>query len=110
MKKLSLLVGTIGSTAAWYILSNKKLRHELGKAKTPEDTVKVLSGYLGRDAAKIGAAVHEWFHSEEVQGTITKAKDVAEQTMTGAKKGLSGLVARARRAKDSLMKPPDQDA
>lgn len=101
MRKFSMLAATIGSTAAWYVLSNKKLRGELAKAKSPDDTVQILTRYLGRDCQNIGKAVHEWVRSEEVQETLTRAKEVKDQTFESAKRGFSGLLGKAKQAKDA---------
>lgn len=115
MKKIVPLAGLIGGTAAWYILSNKQLRKELGEAKTSQETVAILKNRLGADGEKIANAVHEWFHSEEVQGGISKAKDVAEETfstakdlagegLTKAKAGFGTFLAKAKSAKDAFAK------
>ncbi len=102
MKKFSLLVGAIGSTAAWYILSNKKLREDLGKARNPEETIQILTRYLGRDSEKIGKAVHEWVHSEEIQEGLSKAKDLTGKTIATAKQGLGSFFSKAKEASKSL--------
>ncbi len=101
MRKFSLLAATVGSTAAWYILSNKKLRAELATAQNPDETIKILGHHLGRDCQTIGKAVHEWVHSDEVQETITRAKEVKDQTLDSAKKGWSGLLGRAKKATET---------
>lgn len=98
MKAFKLLAGTIGSTAAWYILSNKKLREELGKAGSPEETMKILSQYLGRDASKISTSVHEFMHSGEIQETLGKAKEISGQKIDSAKKGIGGLLSKGLKA------------
>ena len=109
MKKFAELAGTIGSTAAWYILSNKQLRTELGQAKTPDDTVKILSGYLGRDASTIAQAVHAYTHSDEFTGSLQTAKEFAGEKLSDAKKGLSGLWAKAKQAKDAALQAAKND-
>ncbi len=104
MKKLSLLAGTIGSTAAWYILSNKKLRTELAQAEDPSTTIKILSRYIGRDAEKIGKEVYEFMHSEEVQEKILQAKGLAEKNLGSAKKLAEKNFTKAKNAWGSLLK------
>ena len=103
MKKLSLLMGTIGSTAAWYILSNKKLRTELGKAKGPEATINILKKYIGRDADKIGNEVYEFFQSEELQQKVEGAKTFAEDKFSKVKTGFGGLLARGKKLKEEAL-------
>ena len=113
MKKASLLAGlagTIGGTAAWYILSNRKLRTELGKAKTPEETVKILSHYLGRDAGKISKEVHEFFQNDEVRKSLSKAKEFADQGLEKAKKGFGALLAKGKEWKDAAIEAAQRKA
>jgi len=110
MKKLNLLVGTIGTTAAWYILSNKKLRTELGQAEGPEETIKILKRYIGRDAEKIGKEVYEFFQSEELKEKLDDAKTFAEEKLTDAKTGLSGLLAKGKKWRDDTLKKSKSDA
>ena len=103
MKKLALLLGTVGSTAAWYILSNKKIRTELGKAKGPQETIDILKKYIGKDAEKIGKEVYELIHSEELQEKLTSAKGFAAEKFSEAKTGFGGLLARGKKLKEAAM-------
>jgi hypothetical protein len=117
MKKLALLMSTFGTTAAWYILSNKKIRTELGQAKNPEQTVKILKKHLGRDVEKISDELHEFFQSDEFQkakdlaeGGMSKAKDLAGDSFSKAKEGIGGFLVRFKKKEESVEKPKKKKA
>jgi hypothetical protein len=92
MKKLSLLVGTLGGAMAGYLFSNKKLREELANAKDAETAAKLLGKHLQRDGKKVAKQVQEFVDSDDVKQNIGKAKKFANQKVSQAKKELKGLV------------------
>ena len=104
MKKFTALAGTIGTTAAWYILSNKKLRGELAKAKNPEATIKILQKYIGRDAEKIGKEVFDFVRSEEVLEGVSQAKEFTAEKFSEAKRGLGGLLKKGKQLTDEALR------
>ena len=55
MKKLSLLLGTLGGATAGYLFSNKKLRDQLSGAKDAEEAARILGVALQRGVAHIFA-------------------------------------------------------
>jgi len=77
---------------AGYLLSNKKLRGELSKAKDAESAAKLLGKHLQRDGRQIAKQVKEFVESEDVQRNIKKAKDFASKKMSEAKTELKELV------------------
>ena len=91
MKKLSLLVSTLGGAMGGYLLSNKKLREELIKSKDAEGAAKALGKHLQRDGKKIAVQMKEFVESEEVQSNITKAKKYTKGKADEAKKELTRL-------------------
>ncbi|MDO8648891.1 MAG: hypothetical protein Q7R81_03845 [Candidatus Peregrinibacteria bacterium] len=103
MKKLSLLMSTLGGTAAFYILSNSKLRKELSKARNPQEMLEVIKKHTSRDGSKIAKEVQELVTSDEVQGKIAQAKLFTEDSVTKAKQGLSGLWSKAKNLTDSAI-------
>lgn len=111
MKKLSLLLGTLGGTAIWYVFSNKSLRRELAKAKGPEEAAALVVKHLSRDGKKISKEVHEFIQSEEFQKNYMKLKDFAGDTYDRAKdeagnlleKGTKSATEGAAKAKDTMM-------
>ena len=93
MKKISLLLSTLGGAMGGYLLSNKKLREELMKAKDAETAAKTLGKHLQRDGKKIAGQVREFVGSEDVQLNIAKAKQFAKKKADEARRELSQLVA-----------------
>jgi len=92
MKKVSLLLSTLGGAMGGYLLSNKKLREELIKADDAEDAAKALGKHLQRDGKKIAEQVREFVESEEVQSNLTKAKKFSKQKTDEAKRELTKMV------------------
>jgi hypothetical protein len=86
MKKVSLLMGTLGGAMAGYLFSNKKLREELADAKNPESAAMVLAKHVKEDGKKIGKEVWEFAKSDEVQKNMKKAQKFAEAQFKDAKK------------------------
>jgi F0F1-type ATP synthase membrane subunit b/b' len=96
MKKLSLLVGTLGGAFAGYLFSNKKLRDELSGAKDAEQAAKTLGKHLQKDGGKFAKQVREFVESDEVQDNLGKAKDFAKVKFDEAKKELGQLVQKGK--------------
>ncbi len=88
MKKLSLLLGTLGGATAGYLFSNKKLREQIANAKDAEEAARVLGQHLEKDGKKLAKQMKEFIESEEVQKNVTKAKKYAKKTVDDAKKEL----------------------
>ena len=89
MKKLSLLLGTLGGATAGYLFSNKKLRDQMAEAKDGEEAAKLLGSHLQKDGKKLAKQIQEFIDSDEVQGNVTKAKKFAEKKVSEAKKELN---------------------
>jgi len=92
MKKLSLLLGTLGGAMAGYVFSNSKLREELTSAKDAEAAGKILAKHLAKDGKQLGHEVKKFAESDEVQENLKKAKDYAQQTVKKFQGELKGLV------------------
>jgi F0F1-type ATP synthase membrane subunit b/b' len=92
MKKLSLLLGSLGGAFAGYIFSNKKLRDELTNSKDAEQAAKTLGKHLQKDGKKFAKQVRDFVESEEVQENFGKAKVFAKEKLDEAKKELGELV------------------
>ncbi|TSC79204.1 MAG: hypothetical protein G01um101425_704 [Candidatus Peregrinibacteria bacterium Gr01-1014_25] len=92
MKKLPLLLGTLGGALAGYIFNNNKLRAELAKAKDAEAAAKTLGKHLSHDGKKLAKEVQKFVESDEVQTQLKKAKTyVAKQADVWGKE-LQGYV------------------
>ena len=98
MKKISLLLGTLGGAVAGYVFSNKKLRDELSRAKTAEDAGKVLAKHLQHDGKQIGNEVQKFVQSDTVQENIGKAKTVAQEYGRKWKHDLQSLIQKEAKA------------
>ncbi|MDA1209277.1 MAG: hypothetical protein O2904_04585 [bacterium] len=105
MKKLSLLLSTVGGAMGGYLLSNKKLRDELSKTDDAESAAKTLGKHLQRDGKKLAEQLKEFINSEEVQSNLTKAKKYAKEKTNEAKKELNAMVdSGTKKAKTSAQK------
>jgi hypothetical protein len=92
MKKLSLLISTLGGAMGGYLLSNKKLREELVNAKDTEAAAKSLGKHLQRDGKKIAEQMRDFVESEDVQANLTKAKSYTKDRVDEAKQELNKMV------------------
>lgn len=84
MKKLSLLLGTLGGAMAGYLLSNKQLRDALSNADDAESAARLLGKHLQKDGKKLARQVQDFVASDEVQKHIRKAKGYAIDTFDSA--------------------------
>jgi hypothetical protein len=112
MKKLSLLVGTLGGAFAGYLFSNKKLRDQLAGAKDPETAAKLLGKHLQQDGKRLAGQVREFIESDDVQKNIDKAKKFAAQKMKEAREELSEVVSKNNplKKKAAAQKKPEGTA
>ncbi len=109
MKKLSLLIGTLGGATAGYLFSNKKLREQISEAKDAEEVAKLLGAHLQKDGKKLAKQIQEFVESEEVQKNVTKAKKYADKKFNEAKKELNvGKKKVANSAKKAVKKGKTQ--
>lgn len=110
MKKLSLLLGTLGGATAGYLFSNKKLREQIANAKDAEEAARLLGKHLEKDGKKLAKQMQEFIESEEVQQNITKAKKYAKKTVDDAKKELNTALKTGKtKAKKTATKAKKQD-
>ncbi len=104
MRKLSLLLGTLGGALAGYILSNDKLRMELSKAKKPEQAAKALSRHLAADGKKIGREVKEFVESDDVQRKLKEAKQFTLEKFEQGKEKMQELVNRGEKQAEKAVR------
>lgn len=105
MRKLSLLLGTLGGAVAGYVFSNTKLRDELSKAKDAEAAGKILAKHLQRDSKQVGKEIKEFVQSDAVQDNVEKAKEYATKNMKKLKSDLKEMVQEgALKAKKAVQK------
>src|SRR3989338_7508840 len=92
MKKLSLLLGTLGGALAGYVFSNTNLREELSKAKDADAAGKILAKHLQRDGKQIGREVKQFVQSDVVQNNVKKAKHYVKQNAKKLQSDLKGMI------------------
>lgn len=101
MKKLSLLIGTLGGAVAGYVFSNARLRDEISRAKNAEDAARILGKHLQRDGKKVGDQVRDFLESPDVQKNVEKAKAFVQRSINTMQKEVTHAVkkgeVRARR-------------
>lgn len=97
MKKLSLLLGTLGGGLAGYLFSNKKLREQISGAKDAEEAARILGVHLQKDGKKLAKDIQEFVESEEVQKNVAKAKQYAKKTVDDAKKELGSALSSGKK-------------
>lgn len=104
MKKVSLLLGTLGGALAGYILSNDKLRHELTNAKDAETAAKALGAHMAKDGKKIAKEVKTFAESDDVQKNFKKAKTFASDKFNEAQKKLQTMMAKSGKKATTAVK------
>lgn len=92
MKKLGLLVGTLGGAMAGYLFSNSKLREELAGAKDADAAGKILAKHLQKDGKELGSHVKKFVESDDVQKNFGKAKTYAKDYLNKANMQMKDMV------------------
>lgn len=92
MKKLSLLIGTLGGAVAGYVFSNSRLRDELADADNAEEAARILGKHLQRDGRKVGDQVRDFLESPDVQKNVQKAKAFVQRSIRGMQKEVTRAV------------------
>lgn len=92
MKKLGLLVGTLGGAMAGYLFSNSKLREELAEAKDADAAGKILAKHLQKDGKELGSHVKKFVDSDDVQKNLGKAKTYAKDYLAKANSQMKDMV------------------
>lgn len=104
MKKLSILIGTLGGALGGYLLSNTKLREGLMNAKDPEQAARILGKHLQQDGKKLAKDAQTFIESKEVQHNLKKARKFAEQKMNEAKKQVEVFMKKGQKKAVSAVK------
>jgi len=92
MRKITLLLGSIGGAMVGYLFSNKKLRDDLGKSKDAEEAARLLGKHLQKDGKSFAKQVRDFIESEEVQSNMTKAKKLTAEKFQEVQKELRGAM------------------
>jgi leucyl aminopeptidase (aminopeptidase T) len=104
MRKVSLLIGTLGGALGAYLLNNKPLRDELIKSKDAESAAKLLGKHLQKDSKKLVKEVKTFVESDDVQKNLKEAKKYAMEKMQEAKKSMTAMVKKGAKKAKPVMK------
>lgn len=96
MKKLSLLLGTLGGAVAGYVFSNTKLRDDLAKAKDAETAGKIFAKHLKQDGEQIGHEVMKFAKSDVVQDNMQKAREYVKDNARTMQKQLKTMISKEK--------------
>ncbi|MDB4979236.1 MAG: hypothetical protein JWM56_1422 [Candidatus Peribacteria bacterium] len=104
MRKVSLLLGTLGGALGAYLLSNKPLRDEMMKAKDGEAAAKALGKHLQKDSKMFVKEVKTFVESDDVQKNLQQAKKYTTEKMNEAKKGVKDMMNKSTSKMGVMMK------
>jgi tRNA G18 (ribose-2'-O)-methylase SpoU len=104
MKKVSLLLGSLGGALAGYVFSNKKLRQDLANAKDAQAAAKVLGKHLSADGQAVGKEVKQFVHSDQFQEKMSEAKKYAKQYYEKSKKEVTKLMKQGKKEATGFIK------
>lgn len=79
MKKLTLLLGSLGGAMAGYVFSNKKLRQELMTAKDAEAAAKILGKHIAADGQAVGKEMKQLAREHELDKKVAQGKDYVKK-------------------------------
>jgi len=85
MKKLSLLLGTVGGALAGYVFSNKKLRTDLKQAKDATEAAKVLGKHISKDGQSVAKEVGELAEQYHLDDRMQDGKNYVAKYYKSAK-------------------------
>lgn len=104
MKKLSLLLGSLGGVMAGYVFSNKKLRNELMDAKDASAAAKILGKHLSADGGQVAKEVKTFVNSQDWEKTLAQGKKYAAKYYKTSKKEVEKMVKLGTKEAKRLMK------
>ncbi len=79
MRKLTLLLGSVGGALAGYVFSNKKLRRELTDAKDGAHAAKILGRYLSADGQQVAKEVKKFAIEHDMDKKVAQGKKYVKQ-------------------------------
>ncbi len=104
MKKLTLLLGSLGGALAGYVFSNKQLRHDLAKAKDAQAAAKILGKHLSNDGQAVGKEVTQFVKSDHFQDKMSEAKKYAKDYYTKSKKEVEKMMKQGTKEAKKMFK------
>ncbi len=104
MRKVGLLLGSLGGVLAGYVFSNKKLRQDLSNAKDAQAAAKILGKHLAADGQSVGKEVKSFVQSDQFQGKLDDAKKYAKKYYDTSKKEVAKLVKQGKKEAQGFLK------
>lgn len=104
MKKLSLLLGSLGGVMAGYVFSNKKLRNELIAAKDASAAAKILGKHLSSDGNQVAKEVKTFVDAQDWEKTLDQGKKYVTKYYKASKKEVEKMVKLGTKEAKRLMK------
>ena len=95
MKKFNFLIGALGGALGGFVLSNKKLRNQLGEAKTKKEAAKILGEAIQKSGSELANDTKKLLESEEVQSKLKNFKEFANEKWADLQTEVSGIAKRA---------------
>ena len=97
MKKISLLLGSLGGAMAGYIFSNKKLRQQLADAKDAGAAAKILGKHLASDGEQVAKEVTRFVGSHDWEGTMNTGKKYAVKYYQASKREVQKMMRKGKK-------------
>ncbi len=104
MRKLSLLLGTLGGAMAGYIFSNKKLRQELVNAKDGSAAAKILGKHLSTDGHQVAKEAKQFAREHHLDDKIADGKQYAKKYYQSSKKEVEKFLSKGAKEAAELVK------
>lgn len=105
MKKFNFIIGALGGALSGYLMSNKKLRQQLVKAKDKKEAAKILGESIKQSGSDLAQDAKELLESESVQKTFGDFRTFANKKWTEVQKEIGSYAKKATgHAKKALKK------
>ncbi len=104
MKKMSLLLGSLGGAMAGYLLSNKKLRQELTTAKDTQAAAKIIGKHLASDGQDVAREAKKFAHAHQLDKKVAEGKKYVMDQYKESKKGVEKMIAQGMKDTQKAVK------
>lgn len=92
MKKMSLLLGSLGGAMAGYLFSNKKLRQELMSAKDTQAAAKIIGKHIAADGETVAHEAKKFAQAHQMDKSVEQGKKFVLDKYKESKKGVEKMV------------------
>lgn len=104
MRKMSILLGSVGGALAGYVFSNKKLRQELMDAKDAGAAARILGKHLSSDGSKVAKEVKQLAYQHHWDEKVADGKKYVMQYYHSSAKEAQKMFDSAKKEALKLMK------